>query len=81
MKKKQPDTLDEWAAILAPRVVLDTLADDEKTIEMVAAEIGKSVKIAGNLLLERERDGLLVSRYVRLTAGRHPVKAYRPAAK
>lgn len=75
----EPTLDDLWSAILAPQQTLDTLAPDEKTIAMLAAEYNLSEKMAGMRLLEREKRGLLASRWVRLVAGaRHKVKAYRP---
>lgn len=79
----EPDpTLDDlWASILTKRYPVETLEPGEKTIEMVANELNTSLKMAGYLLLQREKQGLLTSRMVRLDQTKHKVKAYLPVVK
>lgn len=72
------DPLDAWAAILNPPFVPDVLDADEKTVAMLADELGKSLKISGDLLRQAYITKRVTRRRVRVREGEHPVYAYKP---
>jgi hypothetical protein len=76
--RREPDTLDEWAAILNPPFVPDPLDADELTVRMLMVRTGKSHKMASQLLLDAFNAGKLTRRSVHEASTRHVVFAYKP---
>jgi hypothetical protein len=77
--RREPDTLDEWAALLAPNAGFkpDERAPGEKTLEEIAAEYGMSAKMAQETMLLRWKAGLVTRRLLKLKPG-IKVLVYKP---